>query len=461
MTGTTLRRGYNRGERSVHPVLRVVCTPDTELLGATFPLNGEFYLFGRSRDAEHRLRDGRMSRAHARIQPSNDTRYTVEDLDTTNGTFLDGRRVRGRRPLEGTVLSMGDTLMVVDRPPDRDLLPAAPEIDPSSVRSIYGLSLATSALRASVATVGPQPGAVLLLGPTGVGKEVTADAIHQASRREGAFVAVNCAAVPETLAESAFFGYYKGAFSGADKDQKGHFQASSGGTLFLDEVGEMPLPLQAKLLRVLETQVVQPVGHGPPEKVDVRVVSATNADLKSTDFRPDLLARLSEWELRIPPLMERKADILELWRVFLERGPSGRSTRGATAEFCEALLLHDWPMNARELRNLARRLDGLVGSAAEFQLQDLPSVMQAPLMPRFEDGSAPSAPARQASAPTHPPSSEEPSSVGSGGPSRDVLESALAKARGNVKAAAETNNWHRTQLYRWLKRHDIDPDKFR
>ncbi len=457
MTGTTVRRASKGTSSAKHPLLRIVASPDTSQLGVAFPLSGPTYLFGRSRETQNQVRDRRMSRQHARLTPSSKGHgYLIEDLDTTNGTFLDGRRIVGRQPLDGDVLSTGDTIFVVDRPPDREGMPASPDADASSIKEIVGSSMATEALRASVATVARRSGTVLILGPTGVGKEVTARAVHRASGRSGPFVAVNCAAIPETLAESQFFGYYRGAFSGADRDQKGYFSEASGGTLFLDEVGELPLTLQAKLLRVLEDQRVQPLGHGPAVGVDLRVVAATNAQLESDGFRDDLLARLSVWTLRIPALSERKADILDLWTFFLESESDGTPVRAAAAEFSEALLLHDWPMNARELRNLARKTDGIAGDAHEFQLQDLPSALQGPLLPRFEDSRR-----------TEPAGTTDPDvdfgQTGpiEGTPSRAQIERELARGRGNVKLVAEQNKWHRTQLYRWIKHHKIDLQRFR
>ena len=454
MTGTTLRRVAKGPLPAEYPVLRLVVSPDSAQLGAVFPLNGQMYLFGRSRDAQNRIRDHRMSRRHARLSPGAHGRYLLEDQNTTNGTFLDGRRVEGQALLDGDILSMGDTVFVVDRPPNRDFLPSSPDVDPASIRSVMGVSLATLALRASVMTIAPKLGPVLLLGPTGVGKEVTARAIHDASGRSGDFVPVNCAAVPDNLAESQFFGYFKGAFSGAERDQKGFFQQADGGTLFLDELGELPLSLQAKLLRVLEDQTVQPLGHGPSTKVDLRIVAATNANLEGDDFRSDLLARLSAWVVRIPPLKERKADILELWHSFVESASEGEqdAPRAATAEFSEALLLHDWPMNARELRNLAQRLSGTVGVGQEFQLHDLPRALQVPLLPRFEEAEEDEEPEVNGKDDAEP--------LGRA-PSRQFLEDELRAAKGNVKMVAEKNGWHRTTLYRWLNRYEINADEYR
>ena len=452
-----MRRPSPGGGRSRLPVLRVVDTPDPDLEGAVYPLDGHSYLFGRSRESSRRVSDKRMSRRHAWVRPTR-RGYELEDLETTNGTFLDGKPVQGRVPLEGRVISMGDTLFVIDQPPDRDLMPSATDADPGSARSIYGVSFATTALRACVATVAPQPGPVLLLGPTGVGKEVAARAIHELSGRPGEFVPVNCAAIPPHLAESLLFGHSKNAFTGAERDELGHFQRSSKGTLFLDEVGELPLPLQAKLLRVLEDHHVQSVGHGPAVSVDLRIIAATNANLESSGFRPDLRARLSEWVVRIPPLAERKADVLALWRHFLERDDRGRAVRPCTPEFSEALLLYDWPTNARQLYNLARKVNGLVGAAEEvFELGHLPMELQEPLLARFEDGSSRKKPA------VTPPSLtdvETPQPDGAT-PTCERLEAELRAAKGNVSLVANKNGWHRNQVYRWMKRCGLEAGAYR
>ncbi len=453
----TVRRPSPGTGRFRHPVLRVVESPDPEQLGAIYPLDGHSYLFGRSRESSRRVADQRMSRRHAWVRPTR-RGYELEDLETTNGTFLDGAPVKGRAPLDGQVISMGDTLFVVDRPPDPDLMPSASDANPDSVHSIYGVSFASNALRACVATVAPQSVPVLLLGPTGVGKEVAARAIHELSGRPGEFVPVNCAAIPPDLAESLLFGHSKHVFTGAERDEVGYFQRSSKGTLFLDEVGELPLPLQAKLLRVLEDHHVQPVGHGPAVPVDLRIIAATNANLESNGFRPDLRERLNGWPVRIPPLADRKADVLALWQHFLERDDRGRAVRPCSSEFSEALLLYDWPSNARQLFNLARKVNGLVGVAEKsFELGHLPMELQEPLLSRFEDGSSRRRPAGPA--PTlNDVDTPQPESAT---PTRERLEAELRGAKGNVSLVANKNNWHRNQVYRWMKRYGLHAAAFR
>jgi Nif-specific regulatory protein len=204
---------------------------------------------------------------------------------------------------------------------------------------------------------------VLIQGETGTGKELVARAVHYTSRRaEHLFVAQNCSALPENLLESELFGHVRGAFTGADRDKKGLFELADGGTIFLDELGEMPLSLQAKLLRVLQEGEIWPVGAPRPKKVDVRVVSATHRDLEKMvadgSFRQDLFYRLHVFPLRLPPLRERRNDIPILARFFLRKYARefGRPATGFTPEAMERLKSHDWPGNVRELQNELQRV---------------------------------------------------------------------------------------------------------
>jgi two-component system response regulator FlrC len=203
---------------------------------------------------------------------------------------------------------------------------------------------------------------VLLSGESGTGKEVVARFVHRASLRKGGpFVALNCAALPEQLLESELFGYERGAFTGAQQSKPGQIELAAGGVLFLDEVSEMSPSAQAKFLRVLQEREFQRLGGTRLQKANVRVVAATNRDLRKAvergDFREDLYYRLQVFDIRIAPLRERKADILPLSESFLQEiGRSfGRPPAGLTRDAREALLLHDWPGNVRELRNALER----------------------------------------------------------------------------------------------------------
>jgi two-component system NtrC family response regulator len=205
---------------------------------------------------------------------------------------------------------------------------------------------------------------VLLLGESGTGKELLARALHTLSpRAKQNFVAINCAAIPDTLLESELFGYERGAFTGAVKQTPGKFELANGGTLFLDEIGDMPLPLQAKLLRFLQERVVERIGGRERIPVDVRIVFATNKDLQSMmqagTFREDLYYRTSEVTVRIPPLRERPGDAVVIAQAILERRARehSRNVRGFTPEALRAIESYPWPGNIRELEN---RINGAV-----------------------------------------------------------------------------------------------------
>jgi anaerobic nitric oxide reductase transcription regulator len=228
--------------------------------------------------------------------------------------------------------------------------------------AIVGTSEAVERLRHEIALVGPSDLAVLVTGETGVGKELVARAIHAASpRAEGPFVQFNCAALPEQLAESELFGHLRGAFTGATSDRAGKFEVADGGVLFLDEVGELPLSVQPKLLRALQSGEIQRVGSDRATKANVRVVAATNRDLREEQdrgrFRADLYHRLAVYPLRVPPLRERKGDVPLLAGHFLDREAArhGTSTMRLDGPAREALSAYEWPGNVRELEHVVMR----------------------------------------------------------------------------------------------------------
>jgi DNA-binding NtrC family response regulator len=229
-----------------------------------------------------------------------------------------------------------------------------------------------------VERVATSDASVLIQGETGTGKELVARAIHAASpRASGPFVAINCAAVPPALLESELFGHAKGAFTDAKTDRTGLFQQASGGTLFLDEIGEMPLEMQAKLLRALQERVVRPVGGHGEVKFDVRVLAATHrnleADLLTKRFREDLFYRINVVGIQVPPLRARPGEILLLASHFLDRfcKRSGRSTLQLSAPVAQALVTYEWPGNVRELENCVERMVALA-RFDETSLADLP-----------------------------------------------------------------------------------------
>jgi len=246
------------------------------------------------------------------------------------------------------------------------------------VEGIVGRSKRIMEVLELVHRVAPTSATVLLMGESGVGKELIAKAIHFLSpRAEKPFVAINCAAIPENLLEAELFGYEKGAFTGAYSPKKGKFELANGGTLFLDEIGDMPLSLQTKLLRVLQEKEVERIGGTKPLKVDVRIIAATNKDLKKLveegKFREDLYYRLNVVPIYIPPLRERKEDIPVLVKHFLDQFSKeyGKELE-ISNDVMEAFMEYDWPGNVRELRNVVERMvildrDGIL------TWEDLPS----------------------------------------------------------------------------------------
>ncbi len=232
---------------------------------------------------------------------------------------------------------------------------------------------------------------VLLHGETGTGKEVLAELLHHWSpRASGPLVPVNIAAIPETLLESELFGHSRGAFTGADRERKGRIEEAHGGSLFLDEIGEMALPLQPKLLRVLQTKTFSRLGESKVKSSDFRLVSATHRDLEAGSregwFRQDLYYRIAVITVEIPPLRERKEDILLLARKFLDRGSEGRKRLSAEAE--EMVLQYSWPGNIRELQNTMTRV--FILAPGEVVLPDsLPPTLKAPQTNPYESAKSP------------------------------------------------------------------------
>jgi len=227
---------------------------------------------------------------------------------------------------------------------------------------IVGTSSALAQMLAQVEAVAATPASVLILGESGVGKELVARAIHSRSPRADApLVKVNCASIPKELFESEFFGHVKGSFTGAHRDRVGRFQLADGGTIFLDEIGEIPPDLQGKLLRVLQESEFERVGDDITRSVDVRIIAATNRDLEKLvvagQFREDLFYRLSVFPIRVPPLRERKDDVIQLAQHFLERTCSdfGRKPMRLTRTQVAQILEYDWPGNVRELKNVIER----------------------------------------------------------------------------------------------------------
>ncbi len=380
------------------------------------------------REGDVQIDDAGASRVHARFD-NRGAALWVSDLDSRNGTFLNGAAIAtsGQLAPPGSVVRVGRTLLLVLA----DVTPwFAPPVDAAGL--VGGPALDDA--RHSIATIAPTPAPVLILGETGTGKELVANAIHRVSGRSGNFVALNCAAVPSELVDAELFGHTRGAFSGATAARGGLIRAADGGTLFLDEVGEMTPPIQAKLLRTLETREVRSVGEDRVSVVDVRFVAATNRDLveqvDSGGFRGDLLHRLSGFGISLPPLRSRIEDVGALAEAFLAGSGLALSVLAL-----EQLLLHGWPGNVRELKNVIAAASAVAQRRghAEIELEDLPRLTVPE--PR-----------------SRPPAAEDPG---------ERIRRALAQSGGDVAQAARELSTSRTSLYETLRRLGIDAKSFR
>jgi DNA-binding NtrC family response regulator len=331
---------------------------------------------GRGIDAEIRLADGSVSREHARLV-LRDGRLTLFDLGSTNGVAVNGRRVVREQELDpGDVLSVGRSTLIVDElaaAPARVASPPAIENGRIALsdRIVLVEDEASVLLFEQLRRAAASELSVLIHGETGVGKEGTARFVHEASpRRDGPFVALNCAILPESLAESELFGHERGAFSGAVSARSGLLESVRGGTLFLDEVGELSAASQARLLRVLETKTVRRLGEVRERSIDLRVVSASNRDLleeiERGRFRRDLYFRLSAVRAHVAPLRERPRELVALMRHHLEEacGRAGRAAPQLSDEAIAALRAHDWPGNVRELKHVAELIAVSLDGAA-------------------------------------------------------------------------------------------------
>jgi DNA-binding NtrC family response regulator len=389
-----------------------------------------------------------LSTAHARLVRTG-AEWVIEDAGSTNGTYVNGERVERSVVHEGDVITAGRAVFVLsgtrmtptDGRADVDMsdapdTPGHRTLDPELALQLEALDrLARSGL------------AILVRGETGTGKELLARSVHDRSGRAGAFVAVNCGAIPATLVESTLFGHVRGAFSGALRDEPGLFRAADGGTLFLDEVGDLPPPSQAALLRVLQEREVMPVGATRAVAVELGVVAATHQPLEELvargAFRQDLLARLAGFVVELPPLRDRILDLgvviaQVLKKIAAERADAVRLSPGAA----EALFRYRWPLNIRELEQSLARAFALAGDKP-IDREHLPATITSPV-----DEPEPSA------VPTSRLSARDQQL-------RLELLAQLAQHKGNLADVARAMGKARMQVHRWCKRFGIDPNAYR
>ncbi|MEM9491524.1 MAG: sigma 54-interacting transcriptional regulator [Myxococcota bacterium] len=393
------------------------------------------------------LSDPRVSRHHFEIQ-LDDEGYRLRDLDSTNGTFVAGHRVRDVYLNPSSSIYVGDSRLRFE-PLDTSVSVKLSERE--RFGRMVGRSVAMRALFAKLERIAPTDASLLVTGETGTGKELVAEAVHYNSpRKDGPFEVLDCGSVAENLIASELFGHERGAFTGAHTMRIGAFEEASGGTVFLDEIGEMPVELQSKLLSVLENREIRRLGSNTARPVDVRIIAATNRDLRAEvnagRFREDLYYRLAVVNVKMPPLRQRLEDLPDLARRLFERQglAESRIAELMTPEFQAALARSAWPGNIRELRNYLEQyliFEDLVPDDSDAELSESAAAQDIESGSNVQiDASQPFSDARQQVLKDF---------------ERLYVTELLRAHDGKVSRAANTAGITRTYLYRLLQRHKL------
>jgi transcriptional regulator with GAF, ATPase, and Fis domain len=450
--------------RSFVPTFRT--HPRLEWTDATGPqtkvVNGRIVV-GSAPGAHLVIADPMVSRLHAELDVREDGLW-VRDLGSRNGTFVEGVRVSGACVPDRGKIRLGGTEFKVDYDPGQrrpvELWPH------ESFGKLVGRSAPMREMFAALARIAPLDSSVLIHGETGTGKDLVARAIHDASPRAAKpFVVVDCASLPEHLLDAELFGHSKGAFTGAIGARTGALESAEGGTVFLDEIGDLPIAMQPKLLRVLESRTVRRVGESTYRKVDIRFISATHRDLSHMvgvgEFREDLFFRLSVLPIEVAPLRQRREDIALLVEHFLRGTSSGSGETSATAGLIRELVDRPWRGNVRELRNFVERARALGTTEA---------------LAMSQNGAAPR---QTASAERDEPAPPAPVSIPAVGPplpwdanvfrqtykdfreawvdsgEKEYVRRLLERHARNVVAAAREAELDRTYVYRLIRKHEL------
>ena len=452
MTQTTTIevKGTARGPVAVIPPqrLRILEGPGA---GTVFDAKSDRIVIGTDPKADVVLGDRTVSGFHCEVGlEDGGTRVVVRDLGSRNGTVVDGVMVLAAYLRPGSTIVIGTTRLGFDFGTEPLQIPIA---EGDRFGSLVGRSVAMRTAFARLARAAASDVSVLIEGETGTGKEGAAEAIHlESARKHGSFIVIDCGAIPPQLLESELFGHEKGAFTGAVATRQGAFEAANGGTIFLDEIGELSQDLQPKLLRVLERRQIKRVGSSHYMPVDVRIVAATNRNLRrevnASRFRSDLYYRLAVLDVRLPTLRERLDDLPLLVDAVLHslgaaNHPDAQPLRGKA--FLDDLAAHPWPGNVRELRNHLERCLAL----RETQLPPAPD--------DASDGSSTASPT--GGPPPNAPIAEQPLREARAEWDREFerryLESLLARHGDNVSAAARAAGIDRKYLYRLLWRNGL------
>jgi transcriptional regulator with GAF, ATPase, and Fis domain len=448
------------------PGLVLLYAPNFHQFHAAYPFQVTEVTLGRDPQNGVAIPEQAVSRQHSRIS-LRDGKWIISDLGSRNGTMVGGRFIHEVELEPNDEIRIGDAIFKFVREGAERFVgyrmdgQVAGERKAGLLAELIG-GAQMDQIAADIERIAPTELSSVVLGETGTGKEVVARGLHRLSGRKGSLQAINCAAIPPNLLESELFGYRRGAFSGADRDKPGLIKLADGGTLFLDEIGDMPLDAQAKLLRVLQSREVFPLGATTAERVDIRVVCATHRDLyqyvREGKFRGDLFARLNEHVVRLPPLRERKEDVYQLALAFGAR--YGRPDIRFTFSFVVALLHYDWPFNVRELESCIKRGVALT-EGAPLDTQHLPDAI-AEHMKGYGDRT------RQPE-PTLPPATELPPTAERvdeivsrrAAPTEEELRELLTRHKGNIAAVGRELGKERMQVHRWLKKYGIDLEAYR
>ena len=407
---------------------------------------------GTFKGCEFVLTDKTVSRTHCEIRTVEDG-FLLRDDGSTNGTVMDGYKVREIYLKPGTIFHVGKTAMRFQPLSERVEIPLSAQ---NRFGNVLGVSVKMREVFGVLEKIAPTDLTVLIEGETGTGKEVVARAIHQNSTRKNkAFIVVDCGAIPRNLIESELFGHEKGSFTGATELRKGAFELANSGTIFLDELGELPLDLQPKLLRALENREIRRIGSPAPIHIDLRVIAATNRNLMEmvtqNTFREDLFFRLAVAKVRIPPLRERKDDVPALVEAFLANlsADAAADVEGTPRAFSvterglQSLMAYHWPGNVRELRNVIERAVFLSESGSV----DVSDIM---LDPRQAQGQAGPSTSYDLDIPFKDAKNKIVESF-----ERAYLRNLLTRNKGNISRSAREAEIERKYLKDLMKKHGL------
>lgn len=403
------------------------------------------FTIGRKDSCDIWLDDDTASEQHASVHSAltaSGWQVELRDSGSSNGTIVNGQKVKSRFLEDSDVIRIGSSFLVfrVHRFSDED----------GPIPDLIGCSPAMRFLRRQIVVFAPTSAVTLIQGESGVGKEVAAQALHTFSRRKGPLVTTNCATIEKSLADSTLFGHVKGAFTGAIEDHKGLFQRAMQGSLFLDEVGELDAPVQAKLLRAVDTLRFSPLGAQTEIKTDARVIAATKVDLQQavqqSRFRDDLYFRLSGIRLHIPPLRDRREDILLLAQYFIrQKNPKATISTGLAA----ALLEYSFPGNVRELKSLIDKALAVAASRSSTELKRSYCKDELEEKATSLRGIPDTSMLHETDRPVQPAVPEEEQIKGR--PSKEELEAILVRCDWKILRVSKLTQWDRHTIRRWMK----------